>query len=109
VDPVPDPLLCRKIIAPNSLILVTLMMEAISSSETSFLQVPQRNIPEDGILNITELLTDLCQSFLSYNGTVNESKSIGCTVSLRIHMPAPTVIKMLPVIDIHGDEFSSFR
>jgi hypothetical protein len=37
---------------PSSPILVTLMMEALSSSETSvFTTVTQRNIPEDGILH----------------------------------------------------------
>jgi hypothetical protein len=37
-------------VVPSSPILVTLMMEALSSSETSVLKrAPQRNIPEDGI------------------------------------------------------------
>jgi hypothetical protein len=36
----------------SSLILVTLMMEAIRSSESSVLTtVTQRNIPEDGVLH----------------------------------------------------------
>jgi hypothetical protein len=37
---------------PSSLILVTLMMEAIRSSEISvFTRLTQRNIPEDGVLH----------------------------------------------------------
>jgi hypothetical protein len=38
-------------VIPSSLILVTLMMELILSSKTSFLKrATWRNIPEDGIL-----------------------------------------------------------
>jgi hypothetical protein len=39
-------------VIPNSLLLVTLMMEALHSSKTSVLtRAAQRNIPENGILH----------------------------------------------------------
>jgi hypothetical protein len=42
---------------PSSLILVTVMMETLSSSETSVLtRATQRNIPEDGIPDFTFVL-----------------------------------------------------
>jgi hypothetical protein len=38
-------------VAPSSPILVTLMIDAMSFSETSILSVKRRNIPEEGILH----------------------------------------------------------
>jgi hypothetical protein len=44
-------------IVPSSPILVTLMVEALSSCETSVLtRVPRRNIPDDGII-------EMCHSY----------------------------------------------
>jgi hypothetical protein len=46
-------LLVRSNVVPSSSILVTLIMEAIRSSETSVLtRAKRRNIPEDGIIRV---------------------------------------------------------
>jgi hypothetical protein len=56
---------------PSSPILVTLMMEALSSPETSVLKrATPRNIPEDGILH-----SHLRENLKSYN--VNDDE-VGC-------------------------------
>jgi hypothetical protein len=53
--------------APN---LVTLMMEAMHLSETSFLtRATRRNITEDGILLNIKLMTLLCRKFYLCFGT----------------------------------------
>jgi hypothetical protein len=44
-------LLATADVVPSSPIFVSLMMEAIRSSETLILTAPLRNIPEDGILH----------------------------------------------------------
>jgi hypothetical protein len=69
-------------VVPSSLILVTLMMEVIHSSETSILRrATSFNISEDGILhshcreNLKSYMVQCCLQNSAISGTFNENAS----------------------------------
>jgi hypothetical protein len=75
---------------PTSPILVTLMMEALSSFETSALtRSTRRNIPEDGILHShrpENLKSYKGNSFLSITTTIRRNGAFLC-----VHKPRPNL------------------
>jgi hypothetical protein len=80
-------------VVPSSPILVTLMMEALSSSETSVLtKVTRRNISEDGILHSHRRENSQILHRINWLDSVAETLCVSCDIRAGFYIPQDDIL-----------------